>query len=153
MPKVLLACTLAVCGLTIEPMLHSSSLIAHQQHEAATSASSTISVMIHLDPDDTPHAGHPSATWFMLMQPDGSVIPPSDCNCGARVYDAEGEMVFHHLPFSSTWVNGYEAIGTSITFPTPGAYTIVLSGESTNASFEPFEIEFPVTAVVPPTSD
>ncbi|WP_416673290.1 hypothetical protein [Egbenema bharatensis] len=153
MQKILLAGTLAVCGLTIEPALHSSSLIAHQQHQAVPSDSSGISVMIHLDPDDTPHAGHASETWFMLMQSDGSVISPSDCDCGARVYDTQGEMVFHHLPLSSTWVNGYEAIGTSITFPTPGAYTVVLSGESVNNSFEPFEIEFPVTAVVPPTSD
>jgi hypothetical protein len=153
MQKVLLACMLAACGLAIEPTLHSSSLTAHQQHQSVSSDSSAVTVMIHLEPDDTPHAGHPSETWFMLMQPNGSVIPPVDCDCGAKVYDAQGEMVFHHLPFSTTWVNGYEAIGTRITFPAPGSYTIVLSGESTNASFEPFEITFPVTAVTPPASD
>lgn len=153
MQRVFLACTLAVCGLSIEPSLHSLPLIAHQQHQTTTSDSSTINVMIHLDPDDTPHAGHPSETWFMLMQPDGSIIPPADCDCRARVYDSEGETVFHHLPLSSTMVNGQEAISTNITFPSPGAYTIVLSGESNNASFEPFEINFPVTAILPPTVD
>jgi hypothetical protein len=153
MQKVLLACALSVCGLAIEPTIHSLPSIAHQQHQMTASDSSSISVMIHLDPDDSPHAGHPSETWFMLMQPNGSIISPANCDCWVRVYDFQGETVFHHLPLSSMTVDGQEVVSTSITFPAPGAYTVVLGGESNDASFAPFEIMFPVTAVTPPETN
>jgi hypothetical protein len=153
MQKVVFACALAVCGLAIEPAFYSFPSIAHQQHQLPTTNSSdpnALSVMIHLDPDDTPHAGHPSETWFMLMRADGRVISPADCNCWARVYDFQGETVFHHLSLSNEWIDGQAVFSTSITFPSPGAYTVVFGGESNNASFEPFEMTFPVTAVMPP---
>ncbi|HEY9658600.1 MAG TPA: hypothetical protein V6C65_09130 [Allocoleopsis sp.] len=38
----------------------------------------------------------------------------------------------------------HRAISTSIIFPVSGNYTVVLSGQSTDNSFEPFALEFPV---------
>jgi hypothetical protein len=137
---------LTVFGFSLAPLMLDLPSIAHRQQ---TMPAGQVGAMIHLDPNDSPHAGHPSQTWFMLTNPDGNVIPPSDCNCRVTVYDLQGTAIMSDLPLSSVSIHGQQAISTSITFPDPGSYTVVLSGQSQNNSFEPFELRFAVTAVNP----
>ncbi|NEQ28822.1 MAG: hypothetical protein F6K28_59700 [Microcoleus sp. SIO2G3] len=137
---------LTLSALAIAPFILPA--IAHQaQHQATSSTEGGMEVMIHLDPNDSPVAGSSSETWFVLTAPSGDNVPLANCNCEAMVYDANEQMVVHNLPLGATMVDDKEAIGTAITFPAPGSYTVVLSGQSQDGSFEPFEIRFPVTAV------
>jgi hypothetical protein len=135
----------AACGLPFTPVFTLSAM-AHQPQMAA---SGNVGAMIHVDPMDSPPAGRSSQTWFTLTNADGSPILPSTCDCRVMAHDAEGEAIAHHLPLSVDSINGQEAISTMITFPTPGSYMVILSGESKDGSFEPFEFMFPITAVSP----
>lgn len=105
--------------------------------------------MIHLDPNDSPRAKKASKTWFMLMRPGDKGIPPETCACQVTVYNARNQVVARNLPLSTTAVEGHKkdhrAISTTITFPKPGAYTVVLAGKAKNNSFETFQLKFPVT--------
>ncbi|MBE9180069.1 hypothetical protein IQ268_15975 [Oculatella sp. LEGE 06141] len=135
-----------VCGLSFAPMIIALPLIAHQNQMVSADS---IGATIHVDPNDIPLAGEASQTWFMLAQKDGSMIALENCDCQVMAYDSNNEPLAHHLPLSTISVQGHEAIGTTITFPTPGSYTVVLSGESKDGSFSPFRIEFPIMAVNP----
>lgn len=145
MHRKLVALTAIICGFAIAPSINIAPLHAHQQQTNANS----VGAMIHLEPDDSPHAGKPSTTWFMLTRPNKDIIAPSKCNCRVVVYNAQKQRIFHHLPLSTMPVEGHqkghEAIRTTITFPKPGSYTVLLSGESKDGSFNPFKLTFPVT--------
>jgi hypothetical protein len=146
MNKILPVLIAAVCGFSVTSLGHVLPAIAHQDQ---MSTSGNVGAMIHVDPNDTPPAGQPRPAWFELTRADGSPIPLSDCNCQVMVHNAQDRAIIHDLPLASTSVAGEEVISTTITFPTPGSYTVVLSGESKDGSFEPFEIMFPITAVTP----
>ncbi|MCL6433563.1 MAG: hypothetical protein K6T90_04985 [Leptolyngbyaceae cyanobacterium HOT.MB2.61] len=143
MHRTLAMFTLTICGFVITPMAFARPLIAHQQTSAGD-----VEVMIHLDPDDSPYAGKPTLTWFMLMRRDGDMISPSSCNCRVVAYDSRNRAIAHHLPLSPIPIEGHqkghEAISTMITFPKPGSYTVVLSGNSKKGDFNQFELKFPV---------
>jgi hypothetical protein len=128
------------------PFLTASPLSAHQSR---TVPASDVSVMIHLNPDDSPYAGKSTETWFMLMRPDGKMIAPTTCNCQVKVYNWRKTAIASNLPLATMQAPGHEAghkvYRTAITFPKSGAYTVVLSGKAKDNSFKPFEIKFPVT--------
>ncbi|WAL59640.1 hypothetical protein [Thermocoleostomius sinensis] len=115
--------------------------IAHQQ----MSATESVEAMVHLEPNDTPQAGTPSLTWVMLMNPDGSEIAPSSCACRLAIYDASDRRIAHHISLEERSVDGQMMLATSLTFPDPGTYTLVLTAEPSDGSFEAFELKFPVT--------
>jgi hypothetical protein len=115
--------------------------IAHQQMNATES----VSAMVHLEPNDTPQAGTPSLTWVMLMNPDGSEIAPSACACRLAIYDANDRRIAHHIALEEMPVDGQMMLATSLTFPEPGTYTLLLTAEPKDASFEAFELKLPVT--------
>jgi hypothetical protein len=115
--------------------------IAHQQ----MSATDSVSAMVHLEPNDTPQAGTPSLTWVMLMNSDGSEIAPSSCACRLAIYDANDRRIAHHISLEETSVDGEMMLATSLTFPEPGTYTLLLTAESSDDSFESFELKVPVT--------
>ncbi|NJP12035.1 MAG: hypothetical protein HC866_23290 [Leptolyngbyaceae cyanobacterium RU_5_1] len=144
MHKILPIFVSTVCGFSIAPLIIVPPLIAHQQQNAAN-----VEVMIHLDPDDSPFAGKPTLTWFMLMRNNGDMIAPANCNCRVTAYDSGNKAIAHHLPLSTIQLEGHkkghQGIRTTITFPKPGSYTVVLSGQARDNSFNPFELKFPVT--------
>jgi hypothetical protein len=134
--------SLFVAGLLVPAslLINSSNAIAHQHLTVGT-----IQATVHLDPDDSPHATIPSLTWFHLSHPDGETIPLSNCNCNLVVYDAQNQPIAHPQ-LSETEVEGHEKpISTSITFPTPGTYQLVFTGEPKGDDFQPFELTVPVT--------
>ncbi|MBW4693657.1 MAG: hypothetical protein KME27_18080 [Lyngbya sp. HA4199-MV5] len=133
-----------VCGSAIIPLTFALPLIAHQEK-----AGESVGVMIHLDPDDSPYAGKPTLTWFMLTRPGGSMVAPTTCNCRVAVYNARNQAIARNLPLSTMALEGHQkghrAIRTTITFPQSGAYTVVLTGQANDQSFAPFETKFLVT--------
>ncbi|MBC7972582.1 MAG: hypothetical protein H7Z11_21050 [Verrucomicrobia bacterium] len=85
----------------------------------------------------------------MLARRGGSMISPSACNCRVAVYNVHNQSIARNLPLSSMAMEGHQkghaAIRTMITFPKPGAYTVVLAGQAKDKSFAPFELKFPIT--------
>lgn len=105
----------------------------------------TMGAIIHLDPNDAPRAGQASSAWFKLTQRGGTVISADDCNCQLTIYSqVTKQPITDHLPLMIAAADP-QAIGTTLTFPNVGAYTLVLSGQSKDDRFDPFELEFPVT--------
>jgi hypothetical protein len=143
MPKKIALLGLALCGFTVMPLIAPSSLTAHQQQQA-----SDVQTMIHLDPNDSPIVGKPTLTWFMLKRSNGDMIDPANCNCKITAYDANKKAIARHFPISTMQMEGHEqghkALRTTIIFPKRGSYTVVLSGQSRDKSFAPFELTFPV---------
>ncbi len=99
---------------------------------------------MHLEPHDMPRAKQASPTWFMLTQRGGGLIPAENCACQVAVYDSGHQEIAQNSSLTTTLVEAYQAIGTTMTFPTPGTYTVVLSGRSKDETFQPFELTFPV---------
>lgn len=103
----------------------------------------------HIEPNDAPRAGKSELAWFALTQKGGKLIPLEDCNCQLAVYSqpyTEGSPLQKPL-LKAVSAKRYQGIpGTEITFPTPGAYQLQLTGTPANgASFKPFELKFDVT--------
>jgi hypothetical protein len=149
MPKISSIYLVAALGTSLVP-LQMSPLEAHQQKMT----SNGVAVTIHLEPKDSPYVGKPTLTWFMLAQRSGEMIAPATCNCRVVAYAASKQgdkptWTSNRLPLSTMDMaghkKGHQAIRTNITFPKPGAYTVVLSGQSKNGSFQPFEMKFPIT--------
>lgn len=104
-----------------------------------------VNVTAHLEPDDSPRAGEPSLTWFHLTRSDGETISLSDCACDLVVYDSQNQVIAHPQ-LSESEVEGHERpITTNITFPNPGNYQLVFTGQPVAEKFAPFEITVPVT--------
>jgi hypothetical protein len=134
--------SLFIAGLLVPAslLMGSSNAIAHQDVTVET-----VKATVHLEPDDSPYATIPSPTWFHLSRPDGETIPLSNCNCNLVVYDEQNQPIAYPQ-LSEAEVEGHEQpITTSITFPTPGIYQLVLTGEPKENDFQPFELTVPVT--------
>ncbi len=144
MNRILSVIGLAVCGFMLVSMVDTP-LTAHQK----MMTDGDVGAMIHLDPDDSPYAKKPTLTWFMLMRRSGNMISGSNCDCRVAAYDSRNRAIAHHLPISLMPLEGHqkehEVIRTMITFPKPGRYTVILTGQSKDESFAPFELKFPVT--------
>ncbi|HEY9643830.1 MAG TPA: hypothetical protein V6C57_25295 [Coleofasciculaceae cyanobacterium] len=146
MHRILPIFILSVFGISFAPLLWALPSIAYRQ----MTTSATVGATMHLEPNDMPHAGRASKTWFMLTQRGGSLIPSANCRCQMVVYDAGnralsvGTTAVHQFPLSPVSVDHHQAIGTTVTFPKAGTYTVVLSGQAQDKSFDPFELIFPV---------
>lgn len=131
-----------VAGLLV-PASFVVSIAAVNAHEDLSIGN--VDVTTHLEPDDSPYAGEPSFTWFHLTRTDGEAIALSDCTCELTVYDSQNQVIARP-PLSETDVDGHERpITTHITFPNPGSYELVFTGQPVAGKFEPFEIIVPVT--------
>lgn len=102
-----------------------------------------ISASIQFD-SNSPIAKQPNAAEFLLTKNDRN-LSLENCNCQIQVRDFRDRAITENLPLTDTTIEGKAAIATEITFPSPGSYTVVLSGQI--QSTEPFEIRFPVTAI------
>lgn len=143
--KILPVLISVVCGFSL-PMLAAPQSIAHQQHQAT---SGDMAAMIHVNPSDTPRVGADSQTWFTLTQPNGQPASLANYDCHVTVRNAQNQAIVSHLPLAIVPMDGQEALGTTINFPAPGSYTVVLSVTAKDNSSAPFEIAFPITAVSP----
>jgi hypothetical protein len=134
---------LALCGFASVTFAYVPPPIAHQSRNI-----SDVEVMIHLEPDDFPYAGKPTQTWFMLTRRNGEMIAPSSCNCRIAAYDSRNQAIARQLPLSTMAIEGHkkdhQALQTNITFPKPGSYKVVVSGQAKDESFAPFEFSVPV---------
>ena len=107
-----------------------------------------VGATLHIEPNDIPQAGAPTEAWFALTAAGGAIIPLENCDCALTVYDQAGAAVATPALYPTT-AEGYENIpGATLTFPTVGAYELVLAGQpapETATDFQPFELRFDVT--------
>ncbi|MDA0864837.1 MAG: hypothetical protein O2890_00110, partial [Cyanobacteria bacterium] len=107
-----------------------------------------VGATLHIEPNDIPQAGTPTDIWFALTATGGTIIPLEHCDCALTVYDQAGAALATPA-LSPTTAEGYENIpGSTLTFPTVGAYELVLSGQPSSTAagaFAPFELRFEVT--------
>lgn len=107
-----------------------------------------VGATLHVEPNDIPQAGTPTDVWFALTAAGGTIIPLEQCDCALTVYDQTGTAVATPS-LAPTTAEGYENIpGTTVTFPTVGAYELVLAGEpspTATRTFNAFELRFEVT--------
>lgn len=141
MHKLIAVFVSTVCGFSVALTMGNLLSIAANQ----ITTTKTIAATIDLGPDNTPRAGKANLTEFVLTQKQGIAIPPANCTCQVAIYNANNQLIMRDLPLSATQQEGQQAISTIITFPTPGTYTLVLTGQSNDGSFEPFVLNFPVT--------
>lgn len=125
----------ALCSLFSLPA------VAHQ-----VQVTDDVGATLHIEPDDIPKAGAPTEVWFALTQPGGVVIPLETCDCSLTLVDAEA-MPIATPTMAPVSAEGYTGIpGATVTFPTVGAYELVLAGSPiAEAEFAPFELRFDVT--------
>ena len=119
--------------------------IAHQ-----VEISGSVGGTIHIEPNDTPRAGEENLTWFALTKRGGQTIPLSACDCSLAIYTQpyrEGDEAIATPDLRAVSAEGYNGIpGADITFPTAGAYELILTGNpATSGAFPPFELTFSVT--------
>jgi hypothetical protein len=106
-----------------------------------------VGATLHVEPNDIPQAGIPTDLWFALTAAGGAIIPLEDCDCTLTVYDQSGAIAVTPT-LTPTTAEGYADIpGATLTFPTVGAYELVLAGQPSaeRQSFSPFELRFEVT--------
>ncbi|MBW4661165.1 MAG: hypothetical protein KME15_21015 [Drouetiella hepatica Uher 2000/2452] len=138
MHRILPIFILSVLGISVTPLVGALPSIAYRQ------MASTVGASMHLEPHDMPRAKQSSPTWFVLTQRGGSLIPAGNCACQVAVYNSSHQVIAQSLPLSTVLVETHQAISTTMNFPNPGTYTVVLSGRSKDESFHPFELTFPV---------
>jgi hypothetical protein len=133
-----------ICSLLGTVTIAVAPLSAHQQQNTTD-----LEIMIHLDPDDSPYAKKPSFTWFMLMRKNGDMVSPATCNCRAVIYNSQNQVIDRSLSLSTMSIPGHkkdhQGFRTMITFPKPGKYKVVFTGQAKDKSFKPFNMAFPVT--------
>lgn len=122
--------------------------VMSQAHEVEISGE--VGGTIHLEPNDNPKSGQATLTWFALTRRGGQLIPLSECNCTLSVYAQprrQNGSPIQQPTLSATSAEGQQGIpSANITFPSPGAYELVLQGRPiTSGSFTPFELKFSVT--------
>lgn len=141
MHKILALFVSSVCGISVVLTMGNLFSIAANQIKSPE----TIAATIHQDSNKALRAGQASRTWFTLTQTEGTTIAPANCACQVAIYDANNRLIMRDLPLSVLPVEGKQTISTIITFPTPGNYRLVLTGQANDGSFRPFVVYFPVT--------
>jgi hypothetical protein len=105
-----------------------------------------VGATLHIEPNDVPRAGEATQAWFALTKAGGTGIPLAACDCTLTLFSSDGTAIATPAlaPLSA---EGYTEIPSAmVTFPTVGAYTLVLAGAPRNgADFAPFELRFNVT--------
>ena len=105
---------------------------------------------MHIEPDDSPHAGTASLAWFALSRRGGAPLQLADCNCSLAVYampHSPNAAPIQQPALSALSIEGRSGVpSANVTFPRSGAYEIILKGQPNTANaFSPFELRFPVT--------
>lgn len=109
--------------------------------------SGTVGGTLHLEPNDTPRANEDTLLWVALTRQGGTAVPLRDCDCTLSIYTPANPEPLAQPPLRPVSAEGYDAIpGANFTFPTVGAYTVVLAGSPQGeADFTPFELSYSVT--------
>lgn len=97
----------------------------------------TIGAVVHLDPDDDPIAGVPTAIYFEITSTAGA-FSLDDCDCFVVISSDEFELSRQVLVSAG---NAIFSPASPYTFPALGNYEIKLIGSSRSDSFKDFMIE------------
>ncbi len=107
---------------------------------------------LHIEPNDTPRAGEEVLAWIALTRKGGDTLSLNDCDCRINIYAQPrqaNDTPVAAPPAIAVEGQAYPAVpGAEFTFPTVGAYELVIAGApkaAAQVSFEPFELAFNVT--------
>lgn len=141
MHKILALFVSSVCGISVVLTMGNLFSIAANQ----ISPPETIAAEMHLASDKAPRAGQANLTQFTLTQAEGETISPANCACEIAIYNANNQLIMRDLPLSILMQEDRQMISTIITFPSPGTYRLVLTGQFQDGRFEPFVVNFPIS--------
>jgi len=100
----------------------------------------SMTVVLHIDPDDQPLAGQPARLNF-FYEDSQHKFNPQKCNCQVTISE-QGKRIFKaQVPLSSPSPTGFGLI--PYTFKQPDVYKIGLSGSPTaGGDFAPFNVSW-----------
>ncbi len=94
-----------------------------------------ISAVLHINPDDNPISGTPTA-YALYFNDDTGRFSLSECNCTVTVKNGSQTVAAHSLRDTSRLQSN-----NTFTFPKPGAYILTIQGKPKKSdAFQPFEI-------------
>lgn len=97
----------------------------------------SIGAIVHLDPDDDPVIGKPTAIYFEIKDTSGK-FNFADCTCELVILQGDKELF--RLPITNPNSNLYTP-AASFVFPEAGSYDLLLVGKSITGLFSNFEIK------------
>lgn len=122
---------IAACGFTGTPAT---------AHELKTDG--TISVLLHINPDDDPAANQPSELLFLITDASQK-FNPDNCNCQATVLDNDQAIFSSSLFTSKSSYGSIFAPAIPYTFLHKGIYTVQLTGTPKNPNeFQSFSFSY-----------
>lgn len=111
-------------------------------HELKTDGS--LSVLIHINPDDDPIAGQPSELLFLTSDKEKK-FNTENCNCKASVAYNDAVLFSSPLIKAGSSYRGIFAPAIPYTFPHKGIFTVTLTGvPKTPGTFQEFSISYDI---------
>jgi hypothetical protein len=108
-----------------------------------TQTDGSISVTMHIEPDDDPIANQP-AKFFFEFQDTKSKFNTADCNCNVIIFQNDKKLASLPL-FKNTDTSDFVTPQFLYTFPGKAVYDIKLSGSSkVSGGFQSFALDFAV---------
>jgi hypothetical protein len=133
-----------ICVVTIG-ILHSL-LILNPVHAHKLDTDSGAGAVIHLDPDDSPISGRPTAISWEFAEENN--VKVTQCDCEIEIYRASD--LKRSVNSGITEVLADNIAGYTYTFPEAGEYKLILKGEATNGGeFDEFKLEYYTTVSSP----
>ncbi|MBW4062159.1 hypothetical protein HJC99_06310 [Candidatus Saccharibacteria bacterium] len=107
-------------------------------HQLATN--NGMSVILHVNPNDTPVAGGVSGLEFYFIPVSANtVFKLSDCHCQVRVKDGSKTLVDAPL---GGMTSGQSQGVANVTFPRLGVYAVMVTGTSKSGQFASFSTSY-----------
>jgi hypothetical protein len=102
----------------------------------------TLSVLLHMEPGDSPIASEP-AQLFFYFKDEAKKFRATECNCTVTI--KSGDNTLREGPVEGA-AKGYgeDVRMVNFTFPDVGIYTVTLNGTPKNGAFEPFLLNYDV---------
>jgi hypothetical protein len=130
---------LIIIYLVISILFITSNAEAH-----ALKTTGSISVLLHINPDDEPVAEKKSEILFLINDKEKK-FQAENCNCNASVIENNKVLFFSPLFKSKTSYIGIFAPAIPFVFLHKGIYTITLSGEPKNPNdFQTFSVSYDI---------
>lgn len=87
-----------------------------------------VGALLHIEPDDAPVTGKKLSVWFKTNIKGGTPVTLTNCSCTLSVYQGAFKPGAKALVRPKLKVDAQSRLGAEVTFPTEGAYTLLLSG-------------------------
>lgn len=98
--------------------------------------------LIHIDPDDDPIANAPSSI-FIDFEDKAHTFQLQHCTCTATIV-RDGKTVYSQPLVADSTDETSNSTYFSFTFPQKAIYTLKITGQPLDASFQPFKITYDI---------